>query len=130
MSREHIQFVTGRLAEVSLRKVLAELAPEVGFDYTIDVLNITVAALMSPEWIAKRAARIGEAPRLLVPGYCSGDLEPIVRAVGKPVERGPKDLRALPIFFGRKPAAAVEYGPHDIQILAEINHAPRLSIAE
>jgi dihydropteroate synthase len=127
MSREHIQFVTGRLAEASLCKVLSELAPQVGFDYTIDVLNITVAALMSPEWIAKRAARLEQATRVLVPGYCSGDLAPIVEALGKSVERGPKDLRALPSFFGRKPAAAAEYGPHDIQILAEINHAPRLS---
>jgi len=127
MTREHIQFVTGRLAEFSLRKTLETLAPQVGFDYTIDVLNITVAALMSPEWIAKRVASIDATTRVLVPGYCNGDLDPIAAACGKPVERGPKDLRALPAFFGRKPAAMDDYGKYDIEILAEINHAPRLS---
>lgn len=130
MTREHIQFVTGRLAEFSLRKTLEGLAPQVGFDYTIDVLNITVAALMTPEWIAKRVACIDAATRVLIPGYCAGDLGPIAAACGKPVERGPKDLRALPAFFGRKPAALEDYGKYDIEILAEINHAPRLSRAE
>ncbi|MBL9084573.1 MAG: dihydropteroate synthase [Planctomycetales bacterium] len=127
MTREHIQFVTGRLAEFSLRKTLEPLAKQVGFDYTVDVLHITVAALMSPQWIAKRVARVPEATRVLVPGYCAGDLQSIVKACGKPVERGPKDLRDLPAFFGRKPPAAEDYGKYDIEIIAEINHAPRLS---
>ena len=126
MTRQHIQFVTGRLAEASLRRVLADLAPQVGFDYTVDVLNITVAALMSPAWIAPRVARVESAAKVLVPGYCDGDLDPIARAVGKPVERGPKDLRDLPRFFKRHDLpAADEYGPYDIEIVAEINHAPK-----
>lgn len=126
MSREHIQFVTGRLAEFSLRKVLETLAPQAGFDYTLDVLGITVAALMTPDWIARRVAKVPEATKVLVPGYCQGDLAPIAAAVGKPVERGPKDLRDLPAYFGRKLPAADEYGKYDIEIVAEINHAPRL----
>ena len=48
MPPDHIQFVTGRLAEHSLRQVLEPLAREVGFDYTVDVMPITVAALMTP----------------------------------------------------------------------------------
>ena len=36
MSREHIHFVTGRLAEFALRKVLEPLAQQVGFDYTVE----------------------------------------------------------------------------------------------
>ena len=48
MPREHLHFVTGRLAEHALRSVVARLAEQVGFDYTIDVLPITVAALMTP----------------------------------------------------------------------------------
>lgn len=130
MTREHIQFVTGRLAAFSLRKTLESLAPQVGFDYTIDVLGITVAALMTPEWIAKRVAHVAEATRVLLPGYCAGDLVAVAAACGKPVERGPKDLRALPAFFGRKPAAMEDYGNYDIEILAEINHAPRLTRAD
>src|SRR5688572_33319025 len=98
MPREHIQFVTGRLAEFSLHQVLRTLAPQAGFDYTVDVLGITVAALLTPEWIARRAAKIPEATKVLVPGYCHGDLDPIAAATGKPVERGPKDLRNLPAY--------------------------------
>src|SRR5262249_15168443 len=40
--------------------------------------------------------------------------------------RGPKDLREIPEYFGRA-AAAREYGAWNIEILAEINNAPRLS---
>jgi dihydropteroate synthase-like protein len=45
-----------------------------------------------------------------------------------PVQRGPRDLRELPAAFGQ-PSAPVEYGAYDIEILAEINHAPRLELA-
>ncbi|HEV2973198.1 MAG TPA: DUF6513 domain-containing protein [Pirellulales bacterium] len=129
MPSERIHFVTGRLAEHSLRAVLAELGPIAGFQYSIDVLNITVAALMTPEWIARRIQVPAGTTRVLLPGYCDGDLTPVEAAAGVPVERGPRDLRRLPEFFGREPPAA-DYGRHDIQILAEINHAPRLALAE
>jgi hypothetical protein len=52
----HIHFVTGRLAEHSLRQVLERLAPRVGFSFSVQVLNITVAALMTTPWIARRLA--------------------------------------------------------------------------
>ena len=42
-----------------------------------------------------------------------------------PIEIGPKDLRRLPEFFGRK-SDDHTYGKWDIEIIAEINHAPRL----
>src|SRR3954470_23439088 len=113
MASEHIHFVTGRLAEHSLRKTAESLAREIGFEYSIDVLPITVAALMTPEWIAKRIKVPDGATRVLVPGYCSGDLGPIQEIVRVPVERGPRDLRELPRFFGRAPAPT-DYGCYDI----------------
>jgi dihydropteroate synthase-like protein len=125
---DRIHFVTGRLAEHSLRAMLAELAPQAGFDYTVEVLNITVAALMTPDWIARRIHVPDGTTRVLLPGYCDGDLAPVVAAAGVPVERGPRDLRRLPEFFGKLPSAT-DYGRHDIEILAEINHAPRLGLA-
>jgi dihydropteroate synthase-like protein len=42
------------------------------------------------------------------------------------VEKGPKDLREIPEYFGQA-AAREEYGAWDIEIIAEINNAPRLS---
>jgi dihydropteroate synthase-like protein len=129
MPREHIHFVTGRLAERSLRSVVEKLSPSVGFDYSISVLPITVAALMTPQWIARRLTVPPGATRLLVPGYCQGDLQPLRElAPSAVVERGPKDLRELPEFFGQP--RPTDYGAYDIEILAEINHAPRLPLAE
>ena len=52
------------------------------------------------------------------------------RQLGVPVERGPHDLRRLGEFFGQAAAAAGRLRPYDIEILAEINHAPRLSLAD
>jgi dihydropteroate synthase len=125
---EHIHFVTGRLAEHSLRAVLAELAPRVGFEYSIDVLGITVAALLTTEWIAPRLQIPQGTNRVILPGYCQGDLSAIERVAGVPVELGPRDLRRLPEFFGQQ--AEQDYGDYDIEILAEINHAPRMMLAD
>ncbi|MCS5616359.1 MAG: DUF6513 domain-containing protein, partial [Pirellulales bacterium] len=52
--RPRLHFVTGRLAEHSLRQVLERLAPRVGFEVTVQVMPITVAALMPTPWIARR----------------------------------------------------------------------------
>jgi len=130
MPRDHIHFVTGRLAEHALRPVVAELAAQAGFDYTIDVLPITVAALMTPAWVARHVAIPDAATRVIVPGYCEGDLAPICALTSAQVERGPRDLRQLDEYFGGSSRAAPGYGAYDIEILAEINHAPRLSLAE
>ncbi len=129
MPREHIQFVTGRLAEHSLRQIVEPLAREAGFAFTIDVMPITVAALMTTEWLARRINVAPDATRLLLPGYCTGDLSPVEQAAGLPVERGPRDLRQLPRFFGHA-ALPPDYGAYDIEIIAEINHCPRLTLAQ
>jgi dihydropteroate synthase-like protein len=126
---EHIHFVTGRLAEHSLRGVLAELAPRAGFDYSVDVLGITVAALLTTDWIAPRMQVPRGTSRIVLPGYCQGELEIVQSAAGVPVERGPRDLRRLPEYFGQA-ARADDYGAYTIEILAEINHAPKLGLAE
>ena len=46
-----VLFVTGRLAEPALGRVLAEMAPP--FAYDVAPLKITVAALMTTPWIAR-----------------------------------------------------------------------------
>jgi dihydropteroate synthase len=125
-----IHFVTGRLAEPSLRQVLESLAPRVGFEATVQVMPITVAALMPTAWIARRLEVPPGTDRVLIPGSCRGSLEVFGEVTEKPVERGPADLRALDEFFGQKSRDLADYGRHDIEIIAEINHAPRLAQAE
>ena len=129
MTRRKIHFVTGRLAEHALRTTLEPLSQQVGFDYTIDVLPITVAALMTPQWIARHWRVPEGTERVIVPGYCDGDLAELERSANVPIERGPRDLRALPEHFGQQ-RATEDYGAWDIEIVAEINHAPRLALEE
>src|SRR5262245_10919019 len=125
-----ILFVTGKLAEPALRRTLAELAPRLGQECAVAVLPITVVALATTPWIARHLTPPPGAERIILPGLCNGDLDVFRQAWGTAkVERGPKDLRDLPEFFGERQTAAVEYGTYDIQILAEINSAQRLTAA-
>jgi len=125
-----IHFVTGRLAEHSLVQVLERLAPRAGFSWTVQVMPITVASLMTTPWIAKRLAVPEGTTRVLIPGGCQGPLDAVAHATDVPVDRGPEDLRALDEFFGQERPALEGYGRHDIEIIAEINHAPRMASAD
>jgi dihydropteroate synthase len=121
---QRVLFVTGRLAEPALRRVLAEMAPPFGYD--LAVLGITVAALMTTAWIANHLTVPQGTDLVLIPGLCEGDPATIAASLGVAVEKGPKDLREIPRHFGRA-AAAQDYGAWDIEIVAEINNAPRLA---
>ncbi|MBY0528369.1 MAG: dihydropteroate synthase [Gemmataceae bacterium] len=129
MASPHLLFVTGKLAEPALRRLLAELAPRVGFEFTVAVLPITAVSLATTPWIARHLTTTSKFDRVLLPGMCAGDLAVVAERAGAPVERGPNDLRELPDYFGKPLAPRAGYGAHDIAILAEINHAPRLTRA-
>jgi dihydropteroate synthase-like protein len=127
-SRPRILFVTGKLAEPSLRKVLGELAPAAGFEPEIAVLPITVAALMTTDWVARHLTPpAAGVDRVVLPGFCRGDVGLVARVADAPADRGPKDLRDLPDYFGNRSGPPQGYGAWDIEIIAEINHAPQLS---
>ncbi len=119
-------FVTGRLAEFSLRQVLADLAPRGGFDAEIAVLPISVAALMTPRWVARHLEVPPGIDRVVLPGHCRGDLAEVAEKAGSEVVLGPEDLRDLPRFLGQDDDRLEGYGAFDIEIIAEINHAPGL----
>jgi uncharacterized protein DUF6513 len=119
-----VLFVTGKLAEPALRRTITELAP--AFAWDVAVLKITVAALMTTPWIARFLQVPPGTDLVLIPGLCEGDPAVIATRVGVTVEKGPKDLRQIPEYFGRA-AAARDYGAYDIEIVAEVNNAPRLT---
>lgn len=127
MPAERILFVTGRLAEGSLRELLATLAPKAGFEYDVAVLGISVAALMSVDFVARKLDAPQAVDRVLLPGWCGGDLESLAQKYGIRFERGPKDMFDLPEYFGGRAKSPPDLSRYDIEILAEINHAPRLS---
>ena len=99
------------------------------FAADVAMLPITVAALMTTEWIAKHLEIPEGTDLVLIPGLCEGSTASISDRLTVRVEKGPKDLREIPEYFGQA-AAREDYGAWDIEIIAEINNAPRLSREE
>lgn len=125
---ENLLFLTGKLAEKSLHQVLASMQPT-SFNYRVAQIGVSVAALMTPELIARRLTDVGDANRIMLPGLCRGDLAPLEAKYGVPVERGPKDLKDLPEFFGRG-GKQPDLSMFDVRIFAEIVEAPDLTIEQ
>ncbi len=126
---ERLLFVTGRLAEPLVRRVVGELSETVGFAAEVRPLGISVAALMHVDWVRRKLTVDEPFDRVILPGWCQGDPDVLAKQFGVPFELGPKDIRDLPGMFGTSRQAA-DLSQYDIEILAEINHAPRLSDAE
>ena len=123
---EHIVFLTGRLAEKGLERVLRSLEPA-PFTWEIREIGVQVAALMTADLVRRRVAAPVVADRIIVPGRCRGDLDTLSLHYGMPVERGPEELKDLPQFFNRK-VKPVDLSRHDIAIFAEIVDAPQLDV--
>ena len=117
-----VLFITGKLAEPLLRRTIEGMHPP--FAWEVATLRITVAALMTTPWIAKFLTVPDGTDLVLLPGLVEGDLDLLRQQYGVAVERGPKDVRDIPLHFGQQ-AAARDYGAWDIEILAEINNAPK-----
>lgn len=103
---EHILFLTGRLAELQLRRVLTEMG-DAGFTWDVQVPGVQVAALLTGDMIRRRLTDTQGADRILLPGRCRGDLAALSEHFGIPVERGPDELMDLPAFFGRQRRAPI-----------------------
>ncbi|MEO8271388.1 MAG: DUF6513 domain-containing protein [Aureliella sp.] len=127
---QHVHFVTGRLAEQAVRDIVAREAKEFQFEYSISVLPITVAALITPKWLLRHLQIPDEADRVVLPGHLQDGLEIVRQSLGERIECGPRDIRDLPTFFGGKRLRDAGYGEHSIEIIAEINHAGRLTSQE
>ena len=125
--RERILFVTGRLAEPLVRSAAEELSRTVGFEYDVEVLGITVAALMHVDWVARKLTLSRDYDRVLLPGWCHGDVEQLTSTFGVRFCRGPKDVCDLSEMFGRGGRSRPPMDEFQIEILAEINHAPSMS---
>ncbi len=123
---EHLLFLTGKLAEPGLCRILGALqGPELS--YEVFNIGVSVAALMSAEMIARRLDGPRGADRVIVPGLCAGDLAVPAEKLGVPVLRGPEDMKDLPGFLGRG-GVPPDLSRYDIRIFAEIVDAPRLCV--
>jgi dihydropteroate synthase-like protein len=116
-------FVTGKLAAPALRATLQRA--DLPFAYDVAVMRITVAALMTADWIARRLEVPPNVTRIMIPGLCQGDIDVLSEHFDIPAEKGPADLKRLPAHFGQADARA-RYGARDIRVFAEINNVPHL----
>lgn len=123
---ERILFLTGRLAEKSLHRVLEEMQP-CEFRYEVREIGITVAGLMTSDMIRRRIPDKPDVDRIVVPGRCRGNLDALTAHYGIPVVRGPDELKDLPQYFG-KGGKVADLSRHDVKIFAEIVDAPRMTI--
>ncbi len=133
---EKILFITGRLAEPSLRRTLAGISLPCA--YELVVMPISIAALMTAAWIARHFKLPSSHPRhrrvppgcdlILIPGHCQGDLADIEQACAVPVQKGPVDLQDIPYYFGQE-RRREGYGAYSVQIVAEIQDALQLDDA-
>ncbi len=129
---EKLLFVTGKLAEKSLNKMLQEVQANPKsppFKYRVEQIGVSVAALMTPDLIARRLKNSGNANKMILPGLCQGDLSQLHRQYGIPVERGPDDLKDLPEYFGQA-GKVPDLSRYSVQIFAEIVDAPDLTVEQ
>ena len=127
---QKLLFLTGKLAEKSLYKVLTEVQsnPKTPpFKYRVEQMGVSVAALMTPGLIARRLKQAGDVDKIILPGLCQGDLSVLAAQYGVPVERGPEDLKDLPQYFGHV-GTQPDLSQYSVQIFAEIVDAPYLSV--
>ena len=125
---DHILFLTGKLAEKSLHRVLESMQPT-EFTYEVKQLGVSVAALMTTKLIEKRLTDTGKANKVVLPGRCRGDIEALSKALKVPVERGPEELKDLPAYFGQEDRKA-DLEKYDVQIFAEIVDAPNMAVKD
>ncbi len=124
---EHLLFLTGKLAEKQLRGILEKMQPE--FTYTVHQLGVKVAALMTTEMIFRRLKDTFGASRIIIPGRCRGDVEALSKGLEMSVERGPDELKDLPMYFGKE-AHKYDLSRYSVKIFAEIVDAPNISVEE
>ncbi len=124
-----VLFLTGKLAEPSLHKVLKEMTT-LPFDFRVHQLGLSVAALMTDKMIARRLTPeiIADSDQIIVPGRCRGDLDALSKQLGIEVVRGPDEVKDLPIYFGQARKAS-DLSRYDVNIFAEIVDAPERDIA-
>ena len=128
IKNENILFLTGKLAQKRLARILKEMEP-VKFTYEIRNIGVSVAALMTAQMIARRITDLDNIDRLIVPGLCRGDLSKLSDEIGVPCIRGTIDMKDLPAFFGRD-CKPIDLSKHDVVIFAEIVDAPMISVEE
>lgn len=126
---ERILFITGRLAEPQVRRVLRDMEPT-EFEYKVHVMGVSVAALITADMIRRRmkdTIHSFGADWVMVPGRCRGDFEQLGADLGLRFVQGPEEVKDLPLWFGKEKVHP-DLSRYDLKIFAEIVDAPQLDV--
>lgn len=125
-----VALVTGTLAAAGLSQIADGLKTAGLADATVVTLPIQVAALLTTPWLERKLHLPADQSfdQVILPGYCRGDLKALEAKLGVTTTIGPRDMRDLPEFFGRRHTNQPVIVEPDIEIIAEINHAATLDM--
>ena len=83
---------------------------------------------MTADWVARHLTVPAGVDRVVLPGFCRGDVDEVPgRAGRRRSSAGRRTCATCPSYFGKRSGPPPGYGAYDIEILAEINHAPQLT---
>ena len=128
---EHIVFLTGKLAKISLEKVLSDISSKNEFTYDVIDIGVNVAALATINIIIKKLdlKDVLAATKIIIPGRCRGEIKDLENFSGKKCVRGPEELKDIPRFLGLQ-GKNLDLSKYDTKIIGEITEAPNMSVKE
>ena len=128
---EHIVFLTGKLAKISLEKVLSDISSKNEFTYDVIDIGVNVAALATINIIIKKLdlKDVLTATKIIIPGRCRGEIKDLENYSGKKCVRGPEELKDIPRFLGLQ-GKNLDLSKYDTKIIGEITEAPNMSVKE
>ena len=128
---EHIVFLTGKLAKISLEKVLSDISSKNEFTYEFIDIGVNVTALATINIIIKKMdiKDILKATKIIIPGRCRGEIKDLEKYTGKQCVRGPEELKDIPSFLGLQ-GKDLDLSKYDTKIIGEITEAPNMSVKE
>tara|TARA_Y100000768_G_scaffold118687_1_gene87684 strand:- start:650 stop:2062 length:1413 start_codon:yes stop_codon:yes gene_type:complete len=127
----HFVFLTGKLAKISLEKVLKDVCQKNDFTYEVIDIGVNVAALATIDMITKKLdSKISQnATKIIIPGRCRGDIDELTKFFKKECVRGPEELKDIPGFLGLQ-GKDLDLSKYDTKIIGEITEAPNMAIEE
>ena len=129
--KDHLIFLTGKLAKISLEKVLSDIRSDHDFTYeTIDI-GVNVAALATIDIIMKKISpeRLSNATKIILPGRCRGDIKKLSEFYKIECIRGPEELKDIANFLGLQ-GKDLDLSKYDTKIIGEITEAPNMKIEQ
>ena len=129
--KDHLIFLTGKLAKISLEKVLSDISSKNKFTYEVIDIGVNVAALATTNIIIKKinSSDVTKATKIIIPGRCRGEIKDLEIHLKKKCIRGPEELKDIPSFLGLQ-GKDLDLSKYDTKIIGEITEAPNMSIDE